>query len=449
MNPSLRSAVLPAFLFLALILGGSAQAIWGKFLLQLVAIAILAWAALTRDPLTLSRPGKALWLIVALAIALVLVQLVPLPPAIWTDLPGRRQIVEAFALIDFRLGWMPISLTPHKTLEAIASLLPPLAMLAACLRLKTFREGWFVVALLAGTLAGIMLGMLQVTSPDQSWYLYRYSAFGAATGFFANSNHMATLLLVSLPFLTALASNQWTRANNVRLRSLILALAGGGGAVILVGLILNGSFAVLLLGVPVALACVLLLPLDRWHDRRRLWLGAAILAVTVAGALTFKAEIPRLANNSVETRSIIWAKSGDALRDHWPAGSGVGSFVEIYQRDEQDSEIDNTYVNDAHNDYLQLLIETGLPGALILLALLWWWASRVIAIWRSDPSPFARAATIASAAILVHSVVDYPLRTSAIAVFMALCLAMMVRPRTTIRSATPNDIWPTRHVTVE
>ena len=113
-----------------------------------------------------------------------------------------------------------------------------------------------------------MLGMLQVTSPDQSWYLYRYSAFGAATGFFANSNHMATLLLVSLPFLVALASNQWVRANNVRLRALITALAAGGGAVICVGLILNGSYAVLLLGVPVALASVLLLPLDAASDGR-------------------------------------------------------------------------------------------------------------------------------------------------------------------------------------
>ena len=194
---------------------------------------------------------------------------------------------------------------------------------------------------------------------------------------------------------------------------------------------------------------MLLFPLDKWHDRRRLWLGVAILAVTVAGAVMFRAEIPRLANNSVETRSVIWAKSADALRDHWLPGSGVGSFVEIYQQEEADSEIDNSYVNHAHNDYFELLIETGLFGALILLALLWWWGSRVIAIWGSDPSPFARAATIASAAILVHSVVDYPLRTGAIAVVMALCLAMMVRPRITVRSTTPNDLWPTRHLTVE
>jgi len=449
MSLAVRSAILPAFLFLALVLGGSAQGIWGNFVLQLLAIAILAWAALTRDPLSVSRPGRALWIIVALAIVLVLAQLVPLPPSIWTDLPGRQRIVDAFALVDFKLGWMPSSLTPDKTLAAIPFLLPPLAMLAACLRLKTFREGWFIVALLVGLFAGIVLGILQVTSPVQSWYLYRYSAFGAATGFFANSNHMATLLLVSLPFLVALASNQWARVKNLRLRSLILALATGAGAVILVGLILNGSYAVLLLGLPVALGCVLLLPLGKSLHRSRLWLAAAILAVTIAGAVTFRAELPGLANNSVETRSVIWQKSGTALREHWLAGSGVGSFVQVYQRDEPDAAIDNSYVNHAHNDYLELMIETGLPGALILIVLLWWWGSRVIAIWGSDPSPFARAATIASGAILLHSGVDYPLRTGAIAVVFALCLAMMVRPRVTVRSTTANDLWPTRHVTVD
>ena len=48
-----------------------------------------------------------------------------------------------------------------------------------------------------------MLGVLQATSADvlqSPWYLYRYSNFGIATGFFANSNHMASLLVVSIPF---------------------------------------------------------------------------------------------------------------------------------------------------------------------------------------------------------------------------------------------------------
>jgi len=416
----------------------------------LLAIAILALAAVTRDPLTVPRVAKVLWVIVGLALLLILGQLLPLPPSIWTSLPGRQRIDEAFALIDLDLGWMPVSLTPYKTLEAIPSLLPPLAVLAGCLRFKAYREGWFVAALLGATFAGILLGILQATSTDQSWYLYRFSAFGAATGFFANSNHMATLMLVSLPFLTALASSQWTRAGNVRLRVLIIALAAGAGAVIVVGLVLNGSFAILLLGAPVVLASILLLPVTKLRQQRRLWLAGALLAVTLAAAIAFRAELPRLAHNSVESRAEIWGKSRAAVDDHWLSGSGIGSFQQTYQQQEAaDPAIGVTYVNHAHNDYLQLLIETGLPGVLLLLAFLLWWGRQVITVWKSDPNPFARAATIASAAILLHSIVDFPLRTAAIAVVMAMCLAMMTRPRVTVRSQTANDLWRTRHLTID
>jgi len=410
----------------------------------------LGWAILTHDPLKVSRGAGLLWILIGLALLLFAVQLVPLPPSFWMALPGRPRIVESFASVNLSLGWMPISLTPYKTLEAIPFLLPPLAFLAGALRFKPYREAWLVAAMLAATLAAILLGILQVTSPDQSWYLYRFSAFGFATGFFANSNHMGTLLLVSVPFLIALVSSQWARAANVRLRSLILALAAGAGGVILLGLLLNGSFAVLLLGAPVGLVSILLLPFERFRNRRRLWLAAALLAAMLALAVTFRAEFPRLVHNSVETRVEIWGKSWAAVSEYWPSGSGIGSFQQIYQQQEVDgAAVDGTYVNDAHNDYLQLLVETGLAGVVMIVAFLCWWAGRVIVVWKSDPNVFAQAATIASAAILLHSMVDYPLRTAAIAVVMAMCLAMMTRPRITVRSQTVNDLWPTRHLRVD
>ncbi len=75
------------------------------------------------------------------------------------------------------------------------------------------------MALLAGTLAGILLGALQVGSADPEnspWYPYAFSNFGVATGFFANANHMAILLVISLPFLTALLASVRGGKRNVQ-----------------------------------------------------------------------------------------------------------------------------------------------------------------------------------------------------------------------------------------
>ena len=62
-------------------------------------------------------------------------------------------------------------------------------------------------------------------------------------------------------------------------------------------------------------------------------------------------------------------------------------------------------------------------------------------IWRSAVADrFAQAGTIASAAIPVHSLVDYPLRTAALSAIFAGCLALMTQPRVRLSVA---DLWPT------
>src|SRR3546814_3413651 len=72
----------------------------------------------------------------------------------------------------------------------------------------------------------------------------------------------------------------------------------------------------------------------------------------------------------------------------------------------------------------------GLPGLALIVAFLLWWVRRTHAIWLSNESgPLQRAATIASAAILVQSAVGYPLRTAALSAVFAACCALMARPR--------------------
>jgi hypothetical protein len=80
------------------------------------------------------------------------------------------------------------------------------------------------------------------------------------------------------------------------------------------------------------------------------------------------------------------------------------------------------------------------------MTFLGWWILSALSAWRSaDAGPFARAASIASAAILVHSVVDFPLRTAAISTAFAMCLALMADRRAVTASAT-SDLRPTRHI---
>lgn len=450
----MRSAVVPAYLLLCIVLGGSVQGVWGMATLQLLALTVIGWSLLIREPLRLSGPAKALFVIAGLTVLLVFIQLVPLPPAVWSALPGREHIVEGYAMLGQRMPWLPISLTPYDTAATGLTLLPPLAVLSGMLIVGAYRTGWLAIAVLIGTFAAVLLGALQVGSADpmqSPWYLYRRTNHGVATGFFANSNHMAALLVISVPLLFALIANLRKEAKNPRAGSAVLLLAVAGALVLLVGIFLNGSLAVLLLGLPVTLiSATILLPQGlRLRGPVTAVALVSIAAVPVVYLTPLQDKLLSSNATSFETRQAMWSNTIPAIWDHLALGSGVGSFPRVYRQYEDQAAVTPTVTNHAHNDYLEIALEAGLPGLLLLVAFFLWWSSRVVLIWQSAAvDRYAVAASIASAAILVHSFVDYPLRTSALSSIFAACVALMVQRCPRDRAQNTN-LWPTtRHLAV-
>ena len=449
-----RDAIAPVYLFLCLMLGGSAQGIWQNMVLQLLGVAIIAWAAWPGSGQKISPPARPLFVIAIVAIVWVAMQMVRLPPSAWSDLGGRNLIVEGYRILGVPPPWLPLSVTPYRSLDSLLGLIPPLAIYVAIVSLGSFRPMWLTAALLLGAIGGVILGALQVSGSgniaNSPWYLYPEASYGLATGFFANANHMANLLVCTLPFLAAMLASgrerlgQWSTA---------LTVAAGAAAILMIaGVVLSRSLAVGALMAPVLAACaVILFPrCSTW----RTWGAIAVLGFLVAIAALATASVPigefgTDAQSSVESRREMLVTSGRAVRDFFPFGSGLGSFRSVYQLYEDPSRVNGTYVPHAHNDYVELALETGLPGGLLIIAFLAWWGRAALRAWRyEDAGAFARAASLASGAILLHTVVDFPLRTAAIGALFAMCLSLLVqRPRATARVRP--DWRPARHVVID
>ena len=426
-----KQLLLPAYLLLCIVIGGSGQAIWGNAFLQLLGLAILAWAALARDPPAISRGGRRLLLIAGAMALLFLIQLVPLPPALWTQLPGRAFVAEGLRLLGVPPPWLPISLSPYDTLTASLTLLPALALLVGMMRLRCWNSSWMFAAIIAGTMICILLGILQVSGEGSHWYFYERTNLGVAVGTFANGNHYATILLASLPMLGALAAARWRSVKTRQEKSLTLALAVAGGAVLATGILINRSSAMLLLGPPVAAATALMvLRLPPRRARQALaGIGLLLFAAAVALVLIGR-DLPGWGTDaSVQTRAEYWATTKQAAEDHLLSGTGIGTFEEVYRQYEDPAEVDRWYVNHAHNDYLELAVEGGLAAIVLMILFLWWWAARASEAWRSSAGLEHKAAAVASAAILLHSTFDYPLRTAAISAVFAVCLALLAGAR--------------------
>lgn len=406
----------------------------------------LAWVELSALPLLmLSLPRvltgpdwmehrRALLLLGAVAL-LPLIQLIPLPPSVWVALPNRQDLALALDLAGIPSGWVPLSLVPDKTWRSFLALLPPAAMFLAVLAMRAPSRLRLVHILLGLTTAAVMLGIAQVVSGGERLYPWRTTDAGAVVGFFANRNHMATLCLIALPFAAVLGARAIRRPSNSSPLHLWLAALAMGVLIVMIGVIRSRTG--IALAAPVLIASFLAAWIGAGRGRPHLFLlGAAAVSCVAIAAVGFLALAPiierfdRLGNP--EGRLENWPIVAQAAEAYLPLGSGIGSFDAVFRSVEPLSTLDPTFFNQAHNDYLETWLETGLVGAGLIALFMIWFAGRAWQAWRSEVSTvedLRRAATIGIAVVLAHSVVDYPLRTAAVATIFALLCALVEASR--------------------
>lgn len=421
-------------LLLAAAIGGGAAYAEAPLvvIVRLAALIVISVALVLMPTSRWRRPGAPVLVFAAMAL-LIAAQLVPLPPAIWTQLPGRGLIAEVATEVGFPQPWRPLSLTPMATWNSLIACLVPLAAAIAICWLGPRRQMPVLAALILLALGTAMLGMVQfVDASGGRFYIYQPADPGSAVGLFSNRNHQAALLVCLLPLLAALAAEIEARRADLGWVSSIGATILGLAVVPL--LLVTGSRSGLLL---LPLGGVLAVAVGWPVLRRRLRVRAAQLVV-VAGIVTGAAltawfvhldraqSLARLfatdvqAEQRVELVAPLWRMA----LSYFPFGSGLGSFAAAYRIIEPDSQLNRTWLNHAHNDALELLSDGGLIVVLIAAAALIWWGRRAIVLWRQPAAAegvtLGRAGTAVSLIILLASLSDYPLRTPLMALIFAI-----------------------------
>ena len=96
-----------------------------------------------------------------------------------------------------------------------------------------------------------------------------------------------------------------------------------------------------------------------------------------------------------DTRTFIARSTIEAAKGHMPFGSGMGTFVPVYAMYEkvQDTLI-NGYVNHAHDDILELWLETGVVGIVLMGVFVMWLVLRSMKIWRRGPAWGSRSRSL-------------------------------------------------------
>jgi O-antigen ligase len=431
--------LIPGFMALCLILGGSSSG--GQLAnaaLQLIATLVLGYSVACLAATPLSGVAKILIAIVLCWIVWAALQLLPLPPSLWTLAPGRDVLQQRLAAEGSPLPWLPLSLNPAGTISHLAALLPPLAIGTAILsRPAADSNGLrWLIPLLAMT--SLLVGVAQLISGGASpLYLYATSNQDLPVGLMANANHQATLMLCAIPFVASLAGSEKAIGSKGQGRELLFVAMA---AMFLMGIAICQSYAAYVLALPVTIASWAIARPRSLGPAR--YIGTGIAAVSIAalvGVVLFGPTTvadPTLGPSQL-SRPAMYKVAISAIAHFWPLGSGPGSFVPVYKLFEEPGQVTNVFVNHSHSDYIELALEGGVPGFLLIACLLLWWLRRAAAIWFARaPGRIERAAVVATAAVLAHSMVDYPARTSAIAAILAAGFALMA-PRPDVRADEP------------
>jgi O-antigen ligase len=433
-NDSIWALGAAACLAAVLVLGGTSQPAPAlRFAFSFMAIAIIAASAWRLRDRALTPAAQAMLAMIAALVLLFAVQLLPLPPLVSGLLPGREPLREAAALAGIADHWQALSVSPQATREAFTALLPALAVFLAVSTVQPHRRYILALAIVAVAVVNVILALAQKFTGVL--HLYPLHAPGDAPGLFANRNFFAAQLYASLPMLAALAL-AGAKAKDIP-AWLAAAIAFAYCTVVMAGLAVSGSRT----GIILCMAAVVgsfFFPWGRLKSHRMATRARIAFYVVALGMFLFGqfglVGVLRLVENDPlqDYRSVILDVSLKALSAFWPVGSGFGTFVPVYQSFETPAMMREAYVNHAHNDWLEIVLEGGIPALLLLAAFVAWFGWQALRIWRrrGDQSGdlTMMAASLSAGLLLMHSAVDYPLRTPALMALLGMCLGLMAAP---------------------
>ena len=377
-------------------------------------------------------------ILLLLGFAIVIgLQLVPLPPTIWTELPGRSTVAEIGIAMGLSDAWRPLTLAPERTLNALLSLTVPGAALLLLAVQEVEQQRQMLALFLWAAIGSALLGALQILGPsDASLNIYRIVTEGAPVGFFANRNHqsvfLASMVVVATWFIVS--SDKLVRAAPLHrafgvaalMLCFVLVLIAGSRAG-LIALALASAVSIVYAARSKLIPSRIALG-RKMIPRRAVFAGLAAFLLGLVGLSLMQGRslsIDRLVHSAgegggtdlrSELAPILWRM----ICNQFPYGSGFGSFEGLYRTVEPLNLLSTRYLNQAHNDWAQFLIEGGLPGLLLLGLVVAWLVCRTIQVFRAAPSPSRDLALLSLFVLVVlgfASVVDYPLRTPAMAVY--------------------------------
>ena len=312
-----------------------------------------------------------------------------------------------------------------------------LLIAAECIREENARKKFALALIVFGALYAFFALAQELTSNGKFFWVYAPRFNGSIYGSYVNHDHYAGLMEMLVPFPLVVSMGRLLRGEKRALVAFCAVLMAST-------IFLSGSRGGMLSFVLEIVVFATLTLVQRRNPRVALGVAAVCMLVLVFLVFLGKVQVlGRLGNLGPDMRLKI---TKDCLRmfAHRPVlGWGLGTFPTVYPG--YRTFYTNLFVNEAHNDYAQLLVETGLLGFGLML---WFLVRLYRSGWPTSrrwefkwDGAVSLGALLGCTGLLLHSFVDFNLQIPAnAALFYVLCglaaspLAKLSKP---VRSRPP------------
>lgn len=429
-------AVLFTYITFCLIFGGASRdGYFAHGILQATAAIGIALIVLAWPNSATSNGVKTPVGLIGVLLSWGLIHIIPIPFDVWRQMPGRNAVLDGYQSLGVSPIALPMSMDPESSLHSLSYALTPLFVLVLSARVG-LRRLQRTVPIFLTCVGGVtvLLGLLQVIDGRESaLYLYQNTNRGYPVGLFANVNHFAILSLIIVPFVVLALQRLSLSKNGADHKVALGAVFSSILLLLLLGIGAAGSIAVYIISIPVFCLAFSWAQMFLVKSSARN-LTAIGLVLLVAFVVFVIATSPILAGlgmiNSSEdptSRQNMWSFTLAAATEYWPIGTGAGTYESVIPSFENPNIVSSRYIASAHNEYLQLVMEYGVAGVVVILLALVWLGKRTWSIMRksalSNSQQFQKAALLGVYICMIHCLVDYSVRTPTMAAILSLLVA--------------------------
>ncbi|HHL19224.1 MAG TPA: O-antigen ligase domain-containing protein [Thiothrix sp.] len=383
--------------------------------------------------------NKSQWLFILLITITPLIYLIPLPTALWELIPGREPYIQiAHWLTNGSLDDINkrLSVIPYETEHAFFALFPPLAIFLVVVSSSEKTIKLILSAALLIAIGEAMLAIIQYGKEDDYFY------FGiprlrenTSHGTYPNPDHLSTLMFVILPFSIALfiynlRAMKHTDDEKKKSKKILLIICYSFASIFLFAASLSTSSRAGIALTFLALALTYSTFTRYTHTKTKLIIisTASIFAIVILLLTGTSSLISRFIaeNPFIDGRWQIFSNTYTGISAFFPFGSGPGTFPDVYRLFQPMEQ--RGFINHTHNDYLELIFDTGLLGIAIITSFFFLFIKQ----WQKIPPARRRsfryiqtASRISLVLFLLHAIVEFNLHDVMNVLFLGLLIGIV------------------------